>query len=264
MMRRNKKMYILAGLTVLLLLIVLFFLVFIKTPPKPECLQGVWNNCNFKKPAEEWSAAARRYGGENGVIDIVVAQAHENKLVYVPFPFEKKGYIYSYNQTDKVEPYLNRFDEDGLKVILSVQPNGAEVSDLINIVLLRYGHHKSVIGVNVDLEWKFTGNPNHASNEERDLWLKTIQGYNPEYKLFLTYFKNHTYFPDDKKDVIILFDGERATQGEILKKYGELATHFTSVGLYTGYSSNIPPTAPYDSIMEAAPNTKYILHVENV
>jgi hypothetical protein len=264
MMRRNKKVYILASLVFLLLLIVLFFLVFTKIPPKPMCSQGVWNNCNFKKPAEEWSAAARRFGGENGIIDLVVAQAHENKLVYVPFPFEKKGYIYSYNQTDKVEPYLNRFDKDGLKVILSVQPNGAEVSDLIDIILSRYGHHKSVIGVNVDLEWKLTGNLNHVSNEERDLWLKKVQSYNPEYKLFLTYFKDHTYFPDDKKDVIILFDGERATQDEILKKYGVLASHFLSVGLYTGYSSNIPPTASYDSIMEAAPNTEYILHVVNV
>jgi hypothetical protein len=261
MMEKNKKKYILVSLVLLAFLIVLFFLIFVKVPPQPECSEGVWNNCNFKKPAAEWSADARRFGGENGVVDLVVAQAHENELTYVPFPFEKKGHIYSYNQTDKVEPYLNKFDEDGLKVILSVQPNGADTSDLIDIVLSRYGRHKSVIGVNVDLEWKLTGNPNHVSNEERDLWLKKIQSYNPKYKLFLTYFKDYTYFPYDKKDVIILFDGERATQNEILKKYDELASHFTSVGLYTGYSSNIPPTASYDSIMEAAPNTRYILHV---
>ena len=261
MMKKNKKMYVIVSLILLLFFIVLFFLVFTKIPPKPGCSQGIWNNCNFEKPAEEWSAAARRFGGKNGIVDLVVAQAHENKLAYVPFPFEKKGYIYSYNQTDKVEPYLTRFDKDGLKVILSIQPNGADVSDLIEIVLSRYGHHRSVIGVNVDLEWKLTGNPNHVSNEERDLWLKRVQGYNPEYKLFLTYFKDYTYFPDDKKDVIILFDGERATQNEILKKYEALASYFTSVGIYTGYSSSIPPTASFDSIMEAAPNTRYILHV---
>ncbi len=218
MMKRNNKVYILVGSIILLFFIILFFLIFTKIPPQPVCSEGVWNNCNFKKPAEEWSSAAKRFGGEHAIVDLVVAQAHENKLAYVPFPFENKGYIYSYNQTDKVEPYLNRFDEDGLKVILSIQPNGADVSDLIDIVLSRYGHHKSVIGVNIDLEWKLTGNPNHVSNEERDLWLKKIQSYNPEYKLFLTYFKDYTYFPDDKKDVIILYDGERATQNEILKR----------------------------------------------
>ena len=33
----------------------------------------------------------------------------------------------------------------------------AEVDDVIDIVLSRYGHHKSVIGANVDMEWKLTG-----------------------------------------------------------------------------------------------------------
>lgn len=264
MMKRNKKVYILVSLILFLFLIVLFFLVFTKIPPKPVCSQGVWNNCDFNKPAKKWSDAARGFGGERGTIDLVVAQAHENELTYVPFPFEKKGHIYSYNQTDKVEPYLNKFDEDGLKVILSIQPNRADVSDLIDIVLSRYGHHKSVIGINVDLEWKLSGNPNHVNTAERDLWLKKIQSYNPKYKLFLTYFKDYTYFPDDTKDIVILFDGERATQKEILKRYNELALHFESVGIYTGYSSNIPPTASYDSIMEAAPNTRYILHVLSV
>jgi hypothetical protein len=260
-MKRNNKVYILVGSIILLFFIILFFLIFTKLPPQPVCSEGVWNNCNFSKPAEEWSAAAKRFGGEHAVVDLVVAQAHENKLAYVPFPFEKKGYIYSYNQTDKVEPYLNRFDKDGLQVILSIQPNGAETADLIDIVLSRYSHHKSVIGVNVDVEWKITGTPHHVSNEERDIWLKKIQSYNPEYKLFLTYYKDYTHFPDDTENIIILFDGARATQDKLMKAYKELASHFTSVGIYTGYLSSTPPTASSDSIMAAAPNTRYILHV---
>lgn len=123
----------------------------------------------------------------------------------------------------------------------------------------RYGHHKSVIGVNIDMEWKLTGNSNHASNKERDLWLTKIQGYNPEYKLFLTNFEDYTYFPDDTKDLVILYDGE-GNQNEILKEYKDLASHYTSVGIYTGYSSNTPRTASHENIMDAAPNTKYILH----
>ncbi len=224
-----------------------------------EPLKGVWNNCDFSKPSGDWSESAQEFGGENGVVDLVVTQAHANKLAYLPFPFENKGYIYSDGQTDKVEPYLDRFDEEGLKVILSIQPNGADVADLIDIVLSRYSHHKSVIGVNIDMEWKLTGNSNHASNKERDLWLTKIQGYNPEYKLFLTNFEDHTYFPDDTKDLVILYDGE-GNQNEILKEYKDLASHYTSVGIYTGYSSNTPRTASHENIMDAAPNTKYILH----
>jgi hypothetical protein len=195
------------------------------------------------------------------VIDLVVAQAHENELTYLPFPFEKTENIYSYSQTDQVEPYLEKFDEDGLKVILSIQPNSADVADLIDIILTRYGHHESIIGVNVDMEWKLTGNPYHVSNEERDLWLNRTQKYNPEFKLFLTYFKDYTYFPDDSENLVILYDGEKATQTVLMKEYEKLASHYTSVGIYTGYPSNIPPTASYDSIMTAAPNTEYILHI---
>lgn len=53
--------------------------------------------------------------------------------------------------------------KDGLKVILSIKPNETEVADLINIILSKYVHHKSVIGVNVDMEWKLTGTPYHGS-----------------------------------------------------------------------------------------------------
>lgn len=253
------------GVIFLFCLIILFLSVSgTETFSQSECSEGVWNNCDYKKPADEWSAAARRFGDENGVVDLVVAQAHENNLTYVPFPIENRKYIYSYSQTDSVEPYLKRFDEDGLKVILSIQPMKADVADVIDVVLSRYGHHKSVVGVNIDMEWKLTGTPYHVSNEERNAWLKEIQSHNSDFKLFLTYFKDNTYFPDDAQDLVILYDGERATQDKILTDYGKLASHYTSVGIYTGYPSCTPPTASYESIMAAAPNTRYILHTYDV
>ncbi len=222
-------------------------------------LEGAWNNCDFTKPAAQWSADAKKFGGEHGIVDLVVTQAHANKLAYVPFPFEKQGYIYSSDETDKVEPYLDTFEKDGRKVILSIQPNGADASELMDIILSRYGHHKNIIGINVDMEWKLTGNPNHLSDKERDVWLDKIHSYNPEYKLFLTNFKDYTYFPHDAKDLVILYDGQ-GSQNDILKEYGNLASHFSSVGLYTGYDEDTPRTASSDSIVAAAPNTKYILH----
>jgi len=223
--------------------------------------EGIWNNCEFDNPAKKWSNMAKKLGGKYAVIDLVVAQAQEKKLAYVPFPIRQDGYIYSYSKIDQAEPYLKKFDKDGVKVILSLQPNGANVSDLIDIILKRYGNHKSVIGINVDLEWKLTGTPYHVSNKERDIWLKKIQSYNPGFKLFLTYYKDHSYFPDDKKDIVILYDGQSSTQKELMEEYKELASHYKSVGIYTGYNSSTPPTASHDSIMTAAPNTKYILHV---
>ena len=74
------------------------------------------------------SAVARMFEDEHGMVDLIIAQAHENELMYVLFPFEKRGQIYSYNQTDKVESYRIGSMR---KVILSIQPNRADVADLL-------------------------------------------------------------------------------------------------------------------------------------
>jgi hypothetical protein len=231
---------------------------------QPSCSVGVWNNFEFGRDAEDWSTAAHKFGGENGVIDLVVAQANIDGLTYLPFPYERTGYLYSSSQTDKVEPYLAKFDSEGLKVILSIQPLRADVPRLLETVLARYGHHECLIGVNIDLEWKETGTPNHVSNEERDIYLTEIKRHNPKLKLFLTYFKDYTYFPADTRDLVILFDGEDAAQADLLRHYQELADHYATVGIYTGFSSSAPPTASYDRIMAAVPNTEYIIHTEDV
>ena len=228
------------------------------------CVGGVWNNAEFSKPAEEWSNAAKSFGGEDGLIDLVVAQAHDNGLVYLPFPFENTGILYSTTSIDLVEMYLSKFETDGLKVILSIQPLKADIKQLIGIILSRYSNHNNILGVNVDIEWKESGTPNHVSNEERDAWLSEVKKYSTNYKLFITYFKDYTYFPDDDPDIVILFDGEDDTQTNLLKEYQDLTKNYGSVGIYTGYSSSIPPVASSEQIMSAAPNTKYIIHTYDV
>jgi hypothetical protein len=225
---------------------------------------GIWNNADFSKSPEEWSNAAKSYGGENGLIDLTVAQAHENGLVYLPFPFRSSGLLYSTASTDNVEIYLSKFENEGLKVILSIQPLNADIPQIIGIILSRYSNHKNILGVNIDIEWKESGTPNHVSDEERDAWLSEIKKYDASYKLFITYFKDYTYFPDDHPDLIILYDGEGDTQTNLLRQYQDLAKHYRSTGIYTGYSSAIPPTASSEQIISAAPNTKYIIHTDDV
>ncbi len=230
------------------------------TPIPSSIALGVWNNADFSKPASEWVDAAKSFGGEDAVIDLVVAQAHSNGLIYLPFPFEDEGFLYSTTSTDYVEDYLSRFDSDGVKVILSIQPLDADIKNLIGIVLSRYSNYENILGINIDIEWKESGTPFHVSNEERDLWLSEIKKYNSDYKLFITYFGDYTYFPDDHPDLVILFDGEEDTQTNLLKQYQDLAQYYDSVGLYTGYSSSIPPVASIEQISTAVPNTNYIIH----
>jgi peptidoglycan/xylan/chitin deacetylase (PgdA/CDA1 family) len=225
---------------------------------------GVWNNADFSKPVSDWSDAAIKYGGINSVIDLVIAQAQTDGFTSLKFPFESTGVLYSNAPTDLVENYLDQFESEGIKVILSIQPLHADINELIGIVLSRYDHHKNIIGINVDMEWKESGTPYHVSNKERDSWLKEIKKYNNNYKLFLTYFEDYTYFPDDHPDIVILFDGEMDTQTNLLGQYQELAKHYNTMGIYTGYLTNIPPVASLERIFHAAPNTKYILHTYDV
>ena len=225
---------------------------------------GVWNDFDFSRPAEDWSKAAHKYGGKNAVMDLIVAQADINGFAMLPFPLEDSPYLRSSSQTDKAEPYLKEFDSEGLKVILSIQPSRADVTQIMRILLSRYGHHSSIIGVNIDLEWKETGRPTYASNEERDSWLKEMKGHNSDFKLFLTYFGDYTHFPQDTADLVILFDGEGDTQANILSRYKELADHYSSIGIYTGYSSSIPEAASHERILATVPNTRYIIHTYDV
>jgi len=226
--------------------------------------EGIWNNFNFTRPATNWSDAAKEFAAEGSLIDLVVAQENLDQFTYIPFPHPDSGYLRSSSQIDRIEPYLQKFDETDQKVILSIQSGRVDPFRLVQILLSRYGHHRCIIGINVDLEWKKTGEANHASNKERDAWLYAIKQHDPDLKLFLTYFRDHTHFPDDADDLVILFDGEGATQMELLKQYKELSGHFNSVGIYTGYRSSHPQTAPIDRILAAAPNTQYIIHTQDV
>ncbi len=234
------------------------------TNDAPRYSVGIWNNAEFSKPASEWTDAAKEYGGESGLIDLTVAQAQVDGFVSLKFPFESRGVLYSATSTDLVERYLDQFESEGIQVILSIQPLNADINQIIGIVLSRYSNHKNIIGINVDIEWKESGTPYHVSNEERDIWLKEIKKYNNNYKLFLTYFEDYTYFPDDHPDIVILYDGEADTQTSLLSQYQELAKHYSTTGIYTGYLSSNPPAVSVEKIINAAPNTKYIIHTYDV
>jgi peptidoglycan/xylan/chitin deacetylase (PgdA/CDA1 family) len=264
------KRRIVAALLVVLIIVIMIVTTQCTDNSKPSTkdassyVVGVWNNAEFSKPASEWTNAAKKYGSENGLIDLTVAQAQVDGFVSLKFPFKSRGVLYSATSTDLVEKYLSKFESEGIQVILSIQPLNADIKQIIGIVLSRYSSHKNIIGINVDIEWKESGTPYHVSNEERDIWLKEIKKYNNNYKLFLTYFKDYTYFPDDHPDIVILYDGEAHTQTKLLSQYQELAKHYSTTGIYTGYLTSIPPAASVEQIINAAPNTKYIIHTYDV
>lgn len=120
---------------------------------------------------------------------------------------------------DKHEKYLTYFDEVGIKVFLQVESGCGDMETLINVILKQYGHHKSVIGYGVDLEW-------YAPNGERGMngesyfaaldtdtamvWDAKVKSFNPEYRMFLKHWIwDETIMPQNtQSDIIFISDSQ--------------------------------------------------------
>ncbi|UCH37825.1 MAG: hypothetical protein JSV76_01215, partial [Candidatus Bathyarchaeota archaeon] len=149
------------GLRLAIIALLILLMVW-RTEASEHYFGGVWNNFDFSRSTEYWLDLTRKWGGEQGVFDLVVAQANSDGFVYVPFPISDHNFIRADSAVDNAEPYLNAFDANDLKVILSIQPLRANITQLIELLLSRYSHHSSIIGVNIDLEWKESGVPYHV------------------------------------------------------------------------------------------------------
>lgn len=176
---------------------------------------------------------------------------------------EYEGMVFS--TKDKHEEYLTYFDQNNIKVFLQVESGKADMEDLIDIILTRYGHHPSVVGFGVDLEWydplgnvgmngeTFFTPLNTKTAEE---WDRQLKSYNPEYRLFL---KHWLHTPDimpqfTQSDIIFINDAQdfsNLTGGDpkkainlMVENFSNWAQHFRrdgyirSVGYQIGYDSD--------------------------
>ena len=225
--------------------------------------RGIWINDLVQSP-DYYSNAAYNIGGTSGFVILTVGQDWEGGVCHLTFPGTTTGY-YDFSSTDDAAPILNQLRADGRKVILSIQPNQASVPVLIDAVLTRYASYNDIIlGVDIDMYSKHTGTDMHIANAERDVYVNKIKGYNSTYKLFMTYYSpDISYYPSDNASQVLLFDSQADTQTQILSDYSSIASRYTNVGLYTGYTTNTPTRTTSDaSIISAAANTQYIAHIE--
>ncbi|MBE0712215.1 MAG: hypothetical protein IH583_07505, partial [Candidatus Aminicenantes bacterium] len=89
---------------------------------------------------------------------------------------------------DISEPVLRLVDQLGYRVWLQTEPGWAPVDKAFHVMLDRYGHHKCVIGVGVDIEWHRSNNPDlgdPVTDEMARTWLAAARSHNPSYRMFL-------------------------------------------------------------------------------
>ena len=229
-------------------------------------IRGVWCNDMVNTPSY-WSTAAVDAGSGNAssVIVLVVGEAWAGGVCHFYFNGGSSAGYYDYAASDQLASYMSQYQADGRKVILQIEPGMTDVPTDIDKVLTQYSsaYSNTILGVDVDTEFKQTSTAYHVSDAERNTWINKIRGYNSTYKLFLTGYNDSSYYPSDNTSMCILFDGAGGNQSDILSTYTTLASHFSNVGLYTGYAITSDPRVASDAqIISAAANTKYIIHAE--
>lgn len=152
----------------------------------------------------------------------------DNCNLQFPSPGGYYNYI-DFDDYDYHEEYLSHFDSIGVKVFLQVESGAANIEDLITIIMDRYGHHPSVFGFGVDVEWfaENYGTGKKVTDAEAEAWEAKLKTYNNEYKLFLKHWDTEWMPPSYRGDIVFINDGQNFNNiGELEYWFGIWADAF--------------------------------------
>jgi hypothetical protein len=155
-----------------------------------------------------------------------------------------------FSNEDKHTPYLEKFDKEGIKVYLQVEPGNADMKELIRLCLNKYGHHSSVAGFGVDVEWY----PSDGRTNGPDAGLQTpldtnflkeidalVKNYNPQFKVMAKHFTQSYVGSKPVSDVIYIHSGQDYNNMKALvSQFANWANRFypNEVGYQLGYPAD--------------------------
>jgi hypothetical protein len=205
----------------------------------------------------------------------IVGRLHDEGTL-LSFPGESEDALIRFSKEDGNAAALDLFDRRGFRVWLQVEPGHAPVKELIHLMLDRYGHHSSVIGVGVDVEWyRSTDVPEGRAitdAEARD-WLAAARAHNPDYRLFLKHWEIGKMPPTVREGLLFVDDSQAIPSfDEMIEEFGVWGRAFAPapVAFQYGYRSDErwwrqlkdPPADIGRRILEAAPNTEGLYWVD--
>lgn len=177
---------------------------------------------------------------------------------------------------DISEPVLELFDKFGYRVWLQTEPGWAPVDEAFHVMLNRYGHHKCVIGVGVDVEWHRSNNPDlgdPVTDEMARAWLEAARSHDPSYRMFLKHFRDNVMPPTVREGILFVNDSQIFKSADaMIDEFSEWGKTFAPapVGFQYGYPSDKPwwsrmkdPVKEIgDRILAATPNTETLIWVD--
>lgn len=180
------------------------------------------------------------------------------------------------NPLDTTESALAEFDARGTEVWLQVEPGFASVEELIHLLLDRYGHHPSVIGVGVDVEWHRNatdpalGDP--VSDAQAAAWRDAVRLHG-DYRLFLKHWLVGHMPPTERRHIDFIDDGQGYVDlDDLVQGAAVWGQSFATarVGFQVGYESDRPwwgalgdpPAEIGAALLAAVPNLKGLYWVD--
>ncbi len=177
---------------------------------------------------------------------------------------------------DISEPVLKLFDDLGYRVWLQTEPGWAPVDQAFHVMLDRYGRHKSVVGVGVDIEWHRSNNPDlgdPVTDEMARTWLAAARSHNPAYRMFLKHFRTNVMPPTVRDGILFVDDAQiYKSADDMIDEFAKWGRTFAPapVGFQYGYRSDKPwwsrmkdPVKEIgDRILATTPNTETLIWVD--
>lgn len=218
--------------------------------------------------------AARFPGSVPGAVWIIgKLKGHGSEL---SFPGSSDHPLIAFTAEDGNEAALDLFDRAGYEVWLQVEPGNAPVEELVHLMLDRYGHHSSVVGVGVDVEWyKSVDEPEGqaVTDAEARAWLAAARSHDPKYRLFLKHWLIEKMPPTARDGIFFIDDSQiLPSLDAMVEEFATWAHAFAPapVGFQIGYPSDRPwwrklqnpPAAIGRRLLATAPNTRGIYWVD--
>ena len=259
------------------------------SPPIPAGLRAGLRASNYgisPFPAPAWwvnsiNSMASRFPGSVGeqiavVVEVSGGGGRGNCWAHFPQPATGTWPNVNWDDADLFESTFEAFDASGIKVWLQVEPARCDVPMLIDLLMLQYGHHPSVIGFGVDVEWyrkdlaRF-GKP--VTDAEAQAWVTQTRSYNAGYLVFLKHWLTEKMPPTYRTGLVFIDDSQgHGSLNAMVAEFSNWGQTFSPapVGFQYGYQSdktwwsslNDPPRTIGNALLAAIPNTRDLVWVD--
>lgn len=181
-----------------------------------------------------------------------------------------------FDSTDLFESTFAAFDQAGIKVWVQVEPARCDVPMLIDLVMQQYGHHQSVIGFGVDVEWyrkDLSRYGQAVTDAEAQAWVAQTTSYNSTYQVFLKHWLVEKMPPTHRTGLVFIDDSQgHGSLQAMVDEFSQWGQAFAPapVGFQYGYRSDKkwwrklsdPPRTIGDALLANIPNTRDLLWVD--